>query len=497
MRFFLRCFVTFVLILVSSIVPISSSFAALYSFSSFTFTTCGKSGNVTSALSDCIASYGTSWASNSSYFAVSAGIQTWTVPATANYVIVANGASQIDNTNGVTSGTANGFGATITGTFSLTQGQKIKILVGQSALSSNFVCGNGGSFVTDNSNNPLIVAGGAGGEGPYSNSWRGYQASTTNNYGPGGGAGKTYGAGGGGLTGDGTNGTYEAPLSHGVAFINGGVNPSGFGGFGGGGGGSSTGGGGGGYGGGAGGDTGSASEEGWGPGYGGSSYNSGSVPSAAVRNTYGQGTVQITLSTPSLNTPAAPIVSAVSGNSINVSETSTTSNAFSYIANVYASNGTTFVESSTISSSNITSNNILSALSPSTTYFVTIIAVGDGASYISSAESPQSQVITLAGISSISLSILSGNNPPKKLGLTTISAAINTDGVVTFYYNSKPLHCVPLTVVSVGSTVTCAWKPITTGPTSITAKLVPSSGSYSASTSQPLVLSVGKRTTSR
>jgi hypothetical protein len=493
MKCVLRFFLALVLVFVSSIVFVSSSFAALYSFSSFTFTTCGNTGNATSALSDCISSYGTSWAGNSSYFAVSSGIQTWTVPATANYVIIASGASQIDSINGVTSGTANGFGATITGTFALTQGQKIKILVGQSALTSSFVCGNGGSFVTDNSNNPLIVAGGAGGEGPYARSWRGYQASLTNNFGPAGGSGKSYGAGGGGLTGDGTDGTSEARDSHGVSFTNGGANPSSLGGFGGGGGGSSTGGGGGGYGGGAGGDAGSGSASGWGPGYGGSSYNSGSAQSAVLRNTYGQGSVQISLSTPSLSTPAAPIVSASSGNSINVSETSTTSNAISYIASVYASNGTTFIESSTISSDNITTNNLLSSLSPSTTYFVTIIALGDGSSYLSSAESPQSQVITLAGISSIYLSISGGNNPPKKLGITIISASINTGGVVTFFYNWRPLHCVPLTVVNAGSTVTCAWKPITTGLTSITAKLVPTSGSYSSSTSQPIFLTVGKR----
>jgi len=200
---------------------------------------------------------------------------------------------------------------------------------------------------------------------------------------------------------------------------------------------------------------------------------------------------------PQLATPAAPIVSVQSATTIGVNETSTTSNASSYLVNVYASNGTTFVESATVASGSITTPTTLSNLSPSTNYKVTVTAIGDNVNYANSAESSQTSVTTLAGASTISLAITAGNNPPKKLGASTITATINTAGTVTFFYNGRPLHCLPLTVVVSGATVTCVWKPIVTGRVTLSASLAPSSGSYSASTSAPLNVAVGNRTISR
>ena len=201
--------------------------------------------------------------------------------------------------------------------------------------------------------------------------------------------------------------------------------------------------------------------------------------------------------TPQLGTPAAPIVSPTSATSIAVSETSTTANATNFRIKVYQSDGTTFVESITVSVSSITSPNSLTGLSPTTLYKITVTALGDNVSYADSNESTQTSVTTLAGISTISLAITAGNNPPKKLGSSTITASINTAGTVTFFYNSRPLHCLPLTVVVAGATVTCIWKPIISGSVRVTANLAPSSGSYSASTSPPLYLTVGTRSTSR
>jgi hypothetical protein len=227
----------------------------------------------------------------------SSGIQVFTIPA-GKYRFEVYGASRNNNSNGISSGTANGFGAYQVGEFTFATSTSLKILVGQN--SSNDVSGNGGTFVATSSNTALIVAGGAGGDGPYSSSWRSYQASAATGSGSGG-SGTTYGAGGGGFTTDGGNGTSEATTTKGFSFINGGAG-GGLGGFGGGGGGSSTGGGGGGYSGGNGGSTGSGSASGWGPGNGGMSYNSGTNTSSGIRNSFGPGFVTITALGPALTT---------------------------------------------------------------------------------------------------------------------------------------------------------------------------------------------------
>jgi Concanavalin A-like lectin/glucanases superfamily/IPT/TIG domain len=99
--------------------------------------------------------------------------------------------------------------------------------------------------------------------------------------------------------------------------------------------------------------------------------------------------------------------------------------------------------------------------------------------------------------SNISLTLTAGNNPPKKLNSTTITASITTAGTVTFFYGNRPIHCLPLTIVSPGAAVTCVWKPVVSGSLYLTARLIPSSGAYSSSTSSPLFVTIGKRSTSR
>ena len=93
------------------------------------------------------------------------GIQEWIVPATGTYQIQANGAQGGGN---------GGLGARMQGEFSLTQGQKLFIVVGQqgNGPADNNACGGGGgSFVstgnaTYTTSTPLIVAGGGGGQSP-------------------------------------------------------------------------------------------------------------------------------------------------------------------------------------------------------------------------------------------------------------------------------------------------------------------------------------------
>ncbi|HNY01974.1 MAG TPA: glycine rich domain-containing protein [Bacteroidales bacterium] len=243
------------------------------------------------------------------------GVQSWTVPLTGSYRIEAWGAG--GGANYPTQRVRGGYGARIAGTFSLTAGQVIKIVVGQrgtdgaednySSATAPQSCGGsggGGSFVTLSDNTPLIVAGGGGGattrvsytgqiggDGLVTNNGGDATGACAGNGGTAGSGGEAScnpgyqgGAGGGGLTGAGGNtigNLMYGPISLGGSAFTGGSaggaggtgGPAGNcrdGGFGGGGAGGYDGGGGGGYsGGGGGGDDGSG---------GGGSYNGGTNP---------------------------------------------------------------------------------------------------------------------------------------------------------------------------------------------------------------------------
>ncbi|XP_031550720.1 uncharacterized protein LOC116288114 [Actinia tenebrosa] len=105
---------------------------------------------------------------------LSDGIQLWTVPQTGDYVIESFGAS---GANGTCLGETNctgkewrlgGLGAVMKGTFNLSKGTRLKILVGQEgSRTENFGTrpggGGGGTFVVRYDNTPLIIAGGGGG----------------------------------------------------------------------------------------------------------------------------------------------------------------------------------------------------------------------------------------------------------------------------------------------------------------------------------------------
>ncbi len=238
-------------------------------------------------------------------FNYTGAIVNWTVPAGVTSVTIeARGAQGGYNT---TSTTQSGLGATMIGTFSVTPGSILKVLVGEQPSASGGNGGGGGSFVTDNSNNPMIVAGGGGGssQGNDSPDKHGQVGTSGGTGAGGGGVGGTAGSGGGigasgfqsgaggGLLTNGSDGWTAG--TGGFAFVNGGAggptNGAARGGFGGGGSGSSyvVGGGGGGYsGGGSGGNTTA------GVGGGGGSFNSGTNQTNTGGANTGHGVVIIT-----------------------------------------------------------------------------------------------------------------------------------------------------------------------------------------------------------
>ncbi len=238
-------------------------------------------------------------------------IQSWNVPYDGDYKITAYGAE------GGGEDKKAGLGAKVSGEFSLSEGEAIKILVGQEGLSGSYGGeggGGGASFLIDDEDNPLIIAGGGGGQGYAGDidgdfNDEGINASIGENGTDGkdwdqiefggaggqngdGGEGATEGYGGGGGGGFFTNGSDGGMGQSGFSFLNGakggkGEGSSGDGGFGGGGGNGDWGGGaGGGYSGGGGGAD-------YSGGGGGGSYNSGVSKSSEAAVNQGDGKVII------------------------------------------------------------------------------------------------------------------------------------------------------------------------------------------------------------
>ena len=197
------------------------------------------------------------------------------MPVTGTYVIEASGGSGGNGTDGTQSyplsWTLGGLGAKIIGSFKLSLGSQLKILVGQEGSTSlSFTDrpggGGGGTFVTLSDNTPLIIAGGGGGGGTAKGQITdGDPGQATGNGTQCGGKGGSGGqvcnvdtgnsdsslmsGGGAGLYGDGAAGNFQI-LTAALSFAkggNGGVCPVSNGGFGGGGFAMTLGGGGGGY----------------------------------------------------------------------------------------------------------------------------------------------------------------------------------------------------------------------------------------------------------
>jgi hypothetical protein len=147
-------------------------------------------------------------------------LQSFTVPTTGVYTIIAEGA------RGGGLGSSGGLGGRTGGDFNLTANQILTILVGGiggRTLGYDFIGGGGGSFVTIGSGSssiPLVVAGGGGGSsippGSGGPGLGGIIGTFSPGYGSGGGGGNGNssggGGGGGGFSGNGSrgsNGTYE------------------------------------------------------------------------------------------------------------------------------------------------------------------------------------------------------------------------------------------------------------------------------------------------
>jgi hypothetical protein len=230
---------------ISALSPLAPQAQAAYAFTSHTFTSCGQTGQNGPSQATCRSSYSTTWDDADANFTVVNGIQIWTVPYTGLYRLNALGASGSGGSGsyGTSSG---GLGARVQGDFNLTEGDKIRILVGQPGTTTNSTSGDGasgsgggGTFIISGTSGTLdsqvllIAAGGGGGNDP------GYQSYVTNGLG---GLHTSAGTGdgensGGSYRGAGTGGTNL----NGGSFANGGVggyytrSDVGIGGFGGGG----------------------------------------------------------------------------------------------------------------------------------------------------------------------------------------------------------------------------------------------------------------------
>jgi hypothetical protein len=274
----------------------SAALEPLYSFTTATFNTNRSDRNGIQSIGEAISSMGgsnASWNTNANFFSMpQTGFQLWTVPDTGTYQIITRGAGGGTSNNW---GQRGGYGAYQQGDFTLNNGDKLKMVVGQRGENNTYDGGGGGgSYVVieakDGTISPLIISGAGGGGGPNGNGRRdttagtsGRSAGSSGGSNGGGGAGSTAG-GGGGLTGNG-NGSWG-----GASFTNGslgGANANGGFGGGGGGGGTNGAGGGGGYSGG--------SYSPWSGAAGaGGSYNIGENQSNAYAQFSGNGSITIT-----------------------------------------------------------------------------------------------------------------------------------------------------------------------------------------------------------
>jgi len=287
---------------------------SLYNFETFTFRNCNQTGIYGPSLSTMKSYYNTyqdgnttnSWVNNTTFLNQMGGQQVWTVPRTASYRIEAYGAAGCGGNNHASPQNTvtqyGGYGAKISGVFQLTQGEQIRILVGQmgtgfSSYGHRPGAGGGGTFVMKSPYNTeasiLLIAGGGGGggQGDYGqpdggDAYTETHNSNTGNAGQAGDRNAYYSCAGAGFWGNGSG--HYSHNSYGYANNNNSNSGRGGdsysysnsdGGFGGGGGASLIPGGGGGY---SGGNT-TGSWSSWGQAYGGASYNSGIEQYNSVR----------------------------------------------------------------------------------------------------------------------------------------------------------------------------------------------------------------------
>ena len=536
-----RNLLTALLLLSSNLLFIEPAQASLYAFTSHTFTNCSTTGATGPSLASCRSAYSTTWDGNDSYFTVTGGIQSWVVPSTGTYEITAAGA-----VGGATPSAIGGKGRVITSQISLTQGETIKIIVGQTGGRLQFTTGysgggGGGSFVVRSSNNAaLLIAGGGGGAGEgsgayasiqngvdaaahtatsgtagtgYSGSWSAAGNGGTNG---GGGLANSGGSGGGGFTGNGTKGNWggNGGLSYSNAG-NGGTNIMGAGtstlniagGFGGGAGAGAhsnyeaNGGGGGGYSGGGG----SAARVGAGGGggnfvtgtYVSNSLNSG-VGYVTIVATAAPDTTAPTFTSSSTFTAAENIATSATAATIQVSESATvtiSSGADAARFNITRSETDTAIIKFNISPdfeapADVGGNNV---------YELTLTAT-DAASNAGT----QSITITVTDVvdtSSFNSLALAGSATTANFRTAVvITANVTVASKVTFRVNGKVLpRCKNKLATGSGSSfsVTCTWRPSNRGQVALTAAATPTGAGISSTTATPVSIMVGKRVGAR
>jgi hypothetical protein len=529
------------LLLSSNLLFIEPAQANLYAFTSHTFTNCTTSGSTGPSQTDCRNSYSTTWDGNDSYFTVTGGIQSWVVPSTGTYEITAAGA-----VGGATPSAVGGKGRVITSQISLTQGETIKIIVGQTGGRIQFTTGysgggGGGSFVVRGSSNAaLLIAGGGGGAGEgsgayvsiqngvdaaahtatsgtagtgYSGSWSAAGNGGTNG---GGGLANSGGSGGGGFTGNGTKGSWGG--NGGLSYSNGGnggtnIMGSGTstlniaGGFGGGAGAGAhsnyeaNGGGGGGYSGGGG----SASRVG--AGGGGGNFVTGTYVSNSLNSGVGYVTIVATAvpdTTPPTFTSSSSfsaaenIATSATAATIRVSESATvtiSSGADAARFNISRSETDTAIIKFNVSPdfeapADVGGNNV---------YEITLTATDAAAN-----AGTQSITITVTDVvdtSSFNSLALAGSATTASFRtVVVITANITVASKVTFRVNGKILPGCKnksTTGSSPNIVATCSWKPSNRGVVSLTASAAPTGAGISSSTATPISIMVDRRSGSR
>ena len=494
--------VGFVLIL-SNLTFIQPANASLYAFSSHTFTNCSATGSAGPVQASCRSAYSTTWDENNSYFTVTGGIQSWTVPITGNYTITVVG-------GGGGGGATGGKPASMRGDFSLSQGAVIKILVGQLGTSDYGGGGGGGSFVVTNTNSALIVGGGGGGKSHNNNA--GADASIVAN--PGSSNGDATGpnsVGGCGMNGGGGGGFSTDGSAGAKSFLNGGSGggrqtgscvSSGLGGFGGGGGGGNGGGGGGGY-------FGGAPGQNLNPypgGSGGGSYNNGTNQSNSLAaNATNHGSVTITAVAPDTTPPtftssatfsaAENIATSANAATIKVSESATVTSsagADAALFNIITSDSITafirFKASPNFESpSDGDTNNI---------YEITLTATDSSGN--AGTQSITINVTDVVDTSSFNSLALSGSATFRQV--VTITANVSVASRVTFRARNVIISGCKNKLTSGSSpniVATCTWRPSTRGAVVLTATATPTGAGISSTTATPISVMVRNRSGGR
>ena len=519
---------TALLLLSSNLLFIEPAQASLFVFTSHTFTPCSATGPTGPSLANCTSAYSSSnFEDNVSYFNVSDGIQIWTVPVTGSYTITAVGAKGGRGNQGV-----GGTGASITGTFSLTQGAKLKMIIGQSGTDSASLNGGGGggSFVQNNADltatGILVIAGGGGG-GAYNPHATNVNAVTTNSSQPGwygntnsslanpassGNGGSVFdrsGGGGGGFSGNGASSTNSSCNNTcgvgGTAFKNGGAGGAGSyaGGFGGGASGDwnyyTGGGGGGGYSGGSGGYY-------YGGGGGGGSYNNGTSQTNLAGSNNATGYVTITLtSSPDTTAPtftssstfsaAENIATSATAATIRVSESATvtiSSGADAARFNIARSETDTAIIKFNLAPdfeapADVGTNNV---------YEITLTATDAAAN-----AGTQSITITVTDVvdtSSFNSLALGGSATFRQV--VSITANVSVPSRITFRAKNVIISGCKNRLTSGSSpniVATCSWRPSMRGAVVITASAVPTGAGISSATATPVSVVVGNRVGAR